>query len=131
MNRAIADELKECATKLNKAREVAVFIELWALYMQRLMGDIRTSVAALPKSEDIDVLFRRNYHQKRIRKCISECFDAVDLAESAAAFLKKSTANLQSNIQTTLRQAEGVKSGNEGPPAGPHASPPQEKEGQE
>lgn len=131
MKRAIADELKECATKLNKARKVAVFIELWALYMQRLMGDICTSIESLPKSEDIDALLRRRYHQKRIRKCISESFDAVGLAESAAAFLKKSMANLQTNIQTTLRQAEGVKSGNEGPLAGPHASPPQEKGGQE
>lgn len=116
---------------LKKAREVAAFIEVWALYMQRLMGDICTSVAALPKSEDIDVLLRRRYHQKRIRKCISKSFDAVDLAESAAAFLKKSMTNLQTNIQATLRQAEGVKSGNEGPQKGPHASPPQEKGGEE
>lgn len=116
---------------LKKSREIAVFIELWALYMQRLMGDICSSIAALPKSQDIDVLLRRHYHQKRIRKSISESLDAVDRAESASAFLKKSITNLQTNIQTALRQTEEVKSGNERPLASPHMIPPGEKGGQE
>ena len=116
---------------LKKSREIAAFIELWALYMQRLMDDICTSIAALPKSEDIDVLLRRHYHEKRIRKSISESLDAVDHAQSASAFLKKSMTNLQTNIQTALRQAEGVESGNEDLLARPHMIPPSEKGGQE
>ena len=131
MKRTIADELKECATMVKNARDIALIVESWARCMQRQMGDICISIESLPKSKDIDVLFRRHYHKMRIRKCISDSFDAVDHAESASALLKKSMANLQTNFQTALRQAELEKFISEGLSAEPHAIPPHDKGGQE
>ncbi len=106
MKKKIADELKECAAKTKLALEEVVGLQMWAQFTERELQAISDSIESLPKFEDIDVLNRRHYLCKYIRKCISGIIDTVDYAGIASEAFKKEMVDLEKKIEGALRQVE-------------------------
>ena len=106
MKKKIADELKECAAMTKSAQEEVVGLQMWAQFTERELQAVSDSIESLPNLEDIDVLNRRHYLCKYIRKGISGIIHTMDFADIASEEFKKEMADLEKKIEGALRQVE-------------------------
>ena len=106
MKEKVANELKECAGMATLARDYFWCLRWSAQSAERKLQDVSDSIESLQNIEDIDVLNRRHYLRKYIRKCIADVLETVDFISPAAEPVRKSMVDLQKKIEGALRQAE-------------------------
>ncbi|MDE0130054.1 MAG: hypothetical protein OXQ86_10870 [Gammaproteobacteria bacterium] len=106
MKEKAANELKECAGMATLARDYFWCLRWSAQSAERELQAVADSIESLQRFEDIDVLNRRHYLRKHIRKCISEVLEIVDYISPAAEPVRKSMTDLQKKIEDALRQVE-------------------------
>ncbi|MCY3815688.1 MAG: hypothetical protein OXG59_05290 [Gammaproteobacteria bacterium] len=106
MKEKAANELKECAGMATLARDYFWCLRWSAQSAERELQAVVDSIESLQRFEDIDVLNRRHYLHKHIRKCISEVLETVDFISPAAEPVRKSMSDLQKKIEDALRQVE-------------------------
>ncbi|MCY3604763.1 MAG: hypothetical protein OXH45_03275 [Gammaproteobacteria bacterium] len=106
MNEKVANELKECADRAKLARDYFWCLRWSAQSAERELQAAVDSIESLQNFEDIDVLNRRHYLRKHIRKCISEVLETVDFISPAAEPVRKSIADLQEKIESALLQED-------------------------
>ena len=106
MKEKVANELKECADSAKLARDYFWCLRWSAQSAERELQAVVDSIESLQKIEDIDVLNKRHYLRKQIRKCISEVLETVDFIGPAAEPVRKSMTDLQKKIEGALRRAD-------------------------
>ena len=106
MKEKVANELKECAGMATLTRDYFWCLRWSAQSAERKLQDVSDSIESLQNIEDIDVLNRRHYLRKHIRKCIADVLETVDFISPAAEPVRKSMTDLQEKIEGALRQEE-------------------------